>query len=46
MFDLDCEQSQLTTRYLGTNDVGVTGCGKKAVYVLVPGAGWVLNTGP
>jgi hypothetical protein len=33
-------------RYRGAADeMGVRGCGKKAVYVYVAGNGWVNNTG-
>ena len=32
-FDLDCPQAQLKYSELGNKSVGVSGCGKKAVYV-------------
>ncbi len=48
-FDLGCPASQLEyaplgNRYDGYEMVGVTGCGKKAVYVWLDERGWVLNT--
>ncbi len=42
-FDLSCDTKQLSTKVLGTNTVGVEGCGKKATYILTM-RGWVLNT--
>jgi hypothetical protein len=42
-FDLSCPKEQITGQYLGENSVGVTGCGKKAVYVVVWGSGWVAD---
>ena len=42
-FDLDCKRGELSTQHLGAKDVGVSGCGKKAVYVLTP-TGWVMNS--
>lgn len=43
-FDLSCTRDKLTAHHLGARDVGVSGCGQKAVYVLVPASGWVMNT--
>lgn len=42
-FELSCDRSSLSTKVLGTNTVGVEGCGKKATYVLTM-KGWVMNT--
>ena len=44
-FDLDCPKEQLNVVTLGkhTMQVGVTGCGKRAVYVGT-NRGWVLNS--
>lgn len=43
-FELDCPADQLTYKKLGTVlSIGVTGCGKKAVYKLVT-AGYALNS--
>jgi hypothetical protein len=44
-FELECPEDQLAITDLGGWTVGVTGCGKKAVYKAVAGAGWVNNTG-
>lgn len=51
-FDLSCDERQLDLKLLAVGDtpytsdkamqIGVTGCGKKAVYVRAP-AGWVAN---
>jgi hypothetical protein len=52
-FELQCPIDQLEIVGLNRSlddpaaagsQVGVTGCGKRAVYVLVAGAGWVLNS--
>jgi hypothetical protein len=43
-FDLSCKREQLTSKHLGARDVGVTGCGKKATYILHPASGWVMNS--
>ena len=47
-FELSCERSQLTTTILDPKTVGVSGCGKRAVYVAVfPGGDlgkWVLDS--
>ncbi len=53
-FDLGCPEDKLTVTPLNEEatdwnlhargQVGVTGCGKKAVYVNMRGAGWVLNS--
>jgi hypothetical protein len=42
-FELGCKRDQLSTTVLGTNTVGVAGCDKQAVYVLLR-TGWVMNT--
>ena len=46
-FEMECTQDKLQVIELGegSGSVGVTGCGKKAVYKWVYGAGWVNNTG-
>lgn len=51
VFEMDCPKEQLTTMPIDRTTVGVSGCGKKAVYVLVLGvngsmygAKWVLNS--
>ncbi len=41
-FDLSCPKSQLQAHHLGGLQVGVLGCGKKAVYV-AGHSGWVVN---
>ncbi len=52
-FELQCPRDQLQLvglnadldRYIGPgNQVGVSGCNKRAVYVLTQTAGWVLNS--
>lgn len=48
-FDLSCPADQLRLSPLSSENMeratyGVTGCGKKASYVFVPGAGAVLNS--
>ena len=48
-FDLSCPQDKLQVTPLSNEAMdratyGVTGCGKKASYVYVPGAGAVLNS--
>lgn len=40
-FELGCPEKDLMIQSLSQNTVGVTGCGKKAVYKAVVGAGWV-----
>jgi hypothetical protein len=42
-FELSCDRASLSTKVLGTNTVGIEGCGKKATYVLTM-RGWVMNT--
>lgn len=45
-FDLGCPENQLKQYKLGGGAWGVTGCGKKATYVLAgvpPHRSWVLN---
>ena len=43
-FDLSCPKTELTAQTLMNNDtVGITGCGRKAVYVIARG-NWILNT--
>jgi hypothetical protein len=52
VFDMSCPRDQLTVHHLGGAEVGVEGCGKKAVFVgnSVCGGGacsfrgWVLNS--
>lgn len=43
-FELDCPKEQLHVSDLGGMTMGVSGCGKKAVYKWVSGHGWVNNT--
>jgi hypothetical protein len=51
-FDLSCPRSGLTIVTLAASgsdydvpvQAGVTGCGKRAVYVNIRGAGWVLDS--
>lgn len=52
VYEMDCPADQLKLTPLGRTDddsayagqqIGVDGCGKRAVYVLGAGAGWVLN---
>jgi len=50
-FDLECSEEQLSLAKLRSGDAsgrgaqyGVTGCGKRSVYVNVQGAGWVNDT--
>lgn len=44
-FDFNCPAEQMTYKQMGSsNSVGVIGCGKRATYQVVPGAGWVMNT--
>jgi len=52
-FELQCPREQLQViglnadldRQVGPgNQVGVSGCSRRAVYVLTPYAGWVLNS--
>ena len=40
-FDLDCEEVHV--QYLDKATRGVTGCGRRATYTLVPYTGWVMN---
>jgi hypothetical protein len=42
-FDLSCPRASLETADLGGTSVGVSGCGKKGVYVLGPREQWILN---
>jgi hypothetical protein len=43
-FDLDCPAEQLTYKKLGSvHNLGVTGCGKRATYVMTSN-GYVLNS--
>ena len=44
-FELDCPAAQLQITELSETTIGVSGCGKKAVYVSAPGARWLNNTG-
>lgn len=43
-FELSCPKDKMQTQRLDTVTVGVEGCGKKGVYKVVPGAGWVLDS--
>jgi len=48
-FDLGCTTDQMQVVDLGSQmpwsgTIGVSGCGKKATYKYVQGAGWVNNT--
>ena len=44
-FDLGCPKTQLQAVALAAGQVGITGCGKKAVYVWAEGPDvWVNNT--
>ncbi len=43
-FEMQCPESELQVVDLGSWTVGVTGCGKKAVYKNIAGAGWVNDT--
>ncbi len=43
-YEMECPESQLTTTDLGDSSMGVSGCGKKAVYKWAYGAGWVNNS--
>ena len=43
-YELECPEPQLQLSDLGDSTVGVTGCGKKAIYKWVVGAGWVNNS--
>jgi hypothetical protein len=42
-FELSCPKSAMLTRYLSSQNVGVEGCGKRAVYSLIL-MQWVLNS--
>jgi len=42
-FELQCPEDQLEVTDLGSWTLGVTGCGKRTVYKMVYGAGWVNN---
>jgi len=45
-FEMECPENQLQVTELGKDSasVGVTGCGKKAVFVYLYGSGWVNNS--
>lgn len=43
-FEMGCPEQDLQIVDLGPSTVGVTGCGKRAVYKYVWGTGWVNNT--
>jgi hypothetical protein len=52
-FELQCPKTTLELKALNVPldselelgaQVGVTGCGKRAVYILTSGSGWVLNS--
>ena len=42
-FDFSCKKEEITTQVLGQGEVGISGCGHKAVYVLVHGK-WLMNS--
>jgi hypothetical protein len=44
-FELGCPADQVAVARLGDRSVGVSGCGRRAVYVYMPGMGYVNNTG-
>ncbi len=44
-FELNCKAEQLSVVDVAPREVGVSGCGKRAVYVVAPNGGWVNNTG-
>jgi hypothetical protein len=44
-FEMQCPEHQLELTDLGASTIGVSGCGKRAVYKATLGAGWVNNTG-
>ena len=46
-FEMSCPRENMTSSMLDKTTIGVTGCDKKGVYVLLPapgGAKWVLNS--
>lgn len=45
VFELDCPKEKITITAINRSQVGVTGCGKKSIYVMNPnGYGWINNT--
>lgn len=42
-FELSCKKEELTVHVMNYNMVGVSGCGKKAVYLLRNG-NWLMNS--
>lgn len=44
-FELNCKPEALALTDVADREVGVSGCGKRAVYVIAPTGGWVNNTG-
>jgi hypothetical protein len=44
-FELGCPADQVSVTGLGNDSWGVSGCGKKAVYMNMPRVGYVNNTG-
>jgi hypothetical protein len=42
-FDMECAPEKLQITRIGDRSVGITGCGKRAVY-LAAGSEWVLNS--
>jgi hypothetical protein len=42
-FDLQCKEADLQVAQIADSQMGVTGCGKQAVYVAVGGK-WINNT--
>jgi len=43
-YEMQCPESELEVTDLGGWTIGVSGCGKRAVYKWAYGAGWVNNT--
>jgi len=47
-FDLNCPAEEISYSHVGevgkSYMVGVTGCGRRALYQYVYGAGWVMNS--
>ncbi len=46
-FELGCDQEKISINQFSRTQVGVSGCGKKAVYVRTPGGAdeWINKTG-
>ena len=43
-FDLGCDESKLVVTELSSGSVGVSGCGRRGRYELVPPGQWLLNS--